>query len=330
MLEEPKTVEPREIIISRRFSDKVFRAILVIGGIFAFIALSGIFGYLFLSSWPVLQSAGSSFFTDSFWYMGDNLLPNQGSIDPPQLGIFAMLWGSILISALALLIAVPIAIGLALAITHFLPKILSRSLTFIVDLVAAVPSIIFGLWGAYTLAPHAELWAKWLNRNLGDAIPIFAVDFGYFGQSPFMAGIVLAIMIVPIITSVAREIYGSVPRELITGAQALGASRWTTIKNVVIPFGRSGVVGGAMLGLGRALGETVAVFFVLNLVTGNVNWFNILESEGGSVASFIISRFGEASPLEVQALFGAGLALFVLTLITNALATLIVSKARRR
>lgn len=145
-----------------------------------------------------------------------------------------------------------------------------------------------------------------------------------------MAGIVLAIMIIPIITSVAREIYGSVPRDLITGAQALGASRWTMIRSVVIPFGKSGVVGGAMLGLGRALGETVAVFFVLNIVTGNVNWFNILESEGGSVASFIISRFGEASPLEVQALFGAGLALFVLTLVTNATATLIVNKARRR
>lgn len=328
--QEPKVTEPREIVVARRFSDKVFRSILILGGLFAFIALSGIFGYLFITSLPVLQYAGISFFTDSFWYMGDNLLPSQGSIDPPQLGIFAMLWGSILISSLALLIAVPISMGLALAITHFLPKFLSRSLTFVVDLVAAVPSIIFGLWGAYTLAPHAQLWAKWLNTNLGETLPIFAVDFEYFGQSPFMAGIVLAIMIIPIITSVAREIYGSVPRDLITGAQALGASRWTMIKNVVIPFGASGVVGGAMLGLGRALGETVAVFFVLNLVTGDVNWFNILESEGGSVASFIISRFGEASPLEVQALFGAGLALFVLTLVTNALATLIVNKARRR
>ncbi|MEN9922817.1 MAG: phosphate transport system permease protein [Actinomycetota bacterium] len=328
--QEPKVSEPREIVVTRRFSDKAFRSILILGGLFAFIALSGIFGYLFITSLPVLQYAGISFFTDSFWFMGDNLLPNQGSIDSPQLGIFAMLWGSILISSLALLIAVPISVGLALAITHFFPKFLSRSLTFVVDLVAAVPSIIFGLWGAYTLAPHAQLWAKWLNTNLSETFPIFAVDFQYFGQSPFMAGIVLAIMIIPIITSVAREIYGSVPRDLITGAQALGASRWTMIKNVVIPFGASGVVGGAMLGLGRALGETVAVFFVLNLVTGDVNWFNILESEGGSVASFIISRFGEASPLEVQALFGAGLALFVLTLVTNALATLIVNKARRR
>jgi phosphate transport system permease protein len=175
---------------------------------------------------------------------------------------------------------------------------------------------------------HGALWAKWLNTNLG-FIPFFQVEFEGFEQSPFMAGLVLAIMITPIIAAVSREIFASVPPELITGAQALGASRWTMIRNVVLPFSKSGITGGAMLGLGRALGETIAVFFVLQLFFDEVNWIRILESTGGSVASLIVSRFGEAQPLEISALFGAGLALFLITLVTNAVATAIVSSTNR-
>jgi phosphate transport system permease protein len=221
------------------------------------------------------------------------------------------------------------AVGVALAIQYLLPKRISMLMTILVDLVAAIPSIVFGLWGFFVLMPHGSKWAEWLYQHLG-FLPFFHVEFEAFDQSPFMAGIVLAIMITPIIAAVTREIFSQVPPELISGAEALGASRWTLIRNVILPFGKGGIVGGAMLGLGRALGETIAVFFVLQLFTDEVNWVRILESSGGSIASLIVSRFGEALPLELSALFGAGLALFVITLIANATATAIVNGSVKR
>lgn len=324
----PVTAAPREIPEVRRTSDKIFRGILIFGGLFSFIVLAGIFGYLTATARPVLELMGLDFLFTSQWYNGDGLLPSEGSMDAPSYGILAMLWGSLLISIVALGIAVPLAVGVALVITQVLPKKLAFGVTSFVDLVAAVPSVVFGLWGAKVLSPHAQLWAAWLNDTFHKNFPPFRVGFEYFGQSPFMAGLVLAIMITPIITAVAREVFSQTPRDLITGAQALGASRWSVVRDVVLPFGRNGVVGGAMLGLGRALGETIAVFFVLQIVVDDVNWVHILESEGGSVASLIVSRFGEAGPVEVSALFGAGLALFLVTLAANAVAGVIVRNAK--
>jgi phosphate transport system permease protein len=329
LLQTPPEITPHEIKPVRRMSDKVFRAILIIGGLSAFIILSGIFSYLAIAAAPVISYFGIDFFTGSSWYQGDGLLPDQGSVDPPSFGLFPMLWGSVLTSTIAVVIALPLAVAVALSITYLLPKRLSLALTVFVDLVAAIPSIIFGLWGFFVLLPHATVWANWLNQNLG-WFPLFSVEFDAFEQSPFMAGIVLGVMITPIIAAVAREVFASVPRDLITGAQALGASRWTLIRDVVLPFGRSGVIGGAMLGLGRALGETVAVFFVLQLFFDEVNWYRILESTGGSIAALIVNRFAEAFPLELTALFGAGLALFVITLIANAGAAAIVSATTKK
>lgn len=174
--------------------------------------------------------------------------------------------------------------------------------------------------------PHVEGWAKTLNTYLG-WFPLFKVPVPIFGRSPFVAAILLSIMILPIITSVAREVYSQAPRDHIDASYALGGTRWGGIRTVVLPFGRSGLVGGAMLGLGRALGETVAVYLVLNLVF-KVN-FQILSSAGGNVASLIATRFGEATPYELKALMAAGLVLFLLTLLVNAIATLIVNKARK-
>lgn len=330
-IESPATQAPtpRNIPVVRRVSDRVFRGILIAGGLAAFIILSGIFGYLAKSATPVLKAFGFEFFTGSVWYSGDGLLASEGSVDPAQFGLLPMLWGSLLIAFVAVAIALPLAVGVALAVTYMIPKKLALPLTIFIDLVAAIPSIVFGLWGFYVLMPHGALWAQWLNTNLS-WVPFFQVEFPAFEQSPFMAGLVLAIMITPIIAAVAREIFAAVPRDLITGAQALGASRWTLIRDVVLPFGRGGIIGGAMLGLGRALGETIAVFFVLQLFTEGTNWFHILESSGGSVASLIVSRFGEAQPLELSALFGAGLALFLITLLANAGATAIVAASTRK
>ena len=320
---------PRVITVRHRLSDRVFRGVLVFGGLTAFLVLTGIFGYLAMSAGPVLKAFGLDFFTGSSWYAGDGLLPSEGSMDPPSFGLLPMLWGSVLIALIAVTIAVPLAVGVALAINYLLPQRLSTLFTIFVDLVAAIPSVVFGLWGFFVLMPHGTVWAQWLNTHLG-FIPLFQVEFPAFEQSPFMAGIVLSIMITPIIASVSREIFSQVPRDLITGANALGASRWTLIRDVVLPFGRGGIIGGAMLGLGRALGETIAVFFVLQLFFDGVNWFHGLESTGGSISSLIVSRFGEASPLELSALFGAGLALFFITLLANAGATAIVASVSRK
>ncbi|MEY4037584.1 MAG: hypothetical protein RL201_965 [Actinomycetota bacterium] len=194
-------------------------------------------------------------------------------------------------------------------------------MVLIIDVMAAIPSVVFGLWGYFILMPHAEYWAKLIHKYLG-FIPIFDMPANAFSRSPFIAGLVLAIMIIPIITSVSREIFAQAPLDRIQAAFALGATRWAMIKAVVIPHGRSGVVGGAMLGLGRAMGETVAVYTVLNIVF-QVNW-HVLLGAGGNVASLIILKFGEASPYEIKALMAAGLVLFLLTLGVNALANLIV------
>jgi phosphate transport system permease protein len=163
-------------------------------------------------------------------------------------------------------------------------------------------------------------WFRW--------IPIFDVEFENFGRSPFVSGLVLAAMVVPITTSVAREVYSRTPRDLIDTCFALGSSKWGAIRAVVLPFGKSGVIGGAMLGLGRALGETVAVFLVLNLSFRYT--YRILDSEGGNVASIIASKFGEATDFEIQALIAAGLVLFVLTLIVNMIASVIVQRSAGR
>jgi phosphate transport system permease protein len=200
---------------------------------------------------------------------------------------------------------------------------LKKILITVVDLMAAFPSILYGLWGLFVLMPMAVYWAKLLNKWLG-WIPLFDVPQPVFTRSPFIAGIVLAVMIIPIITSVAREVFGQTPLDRIQAAYALGATKWGVIKAVVLPFGANGVVGGAMLGLGRAFGETVAVYFVLNIVF-RTN-FHILFPQGGNVASMIVLKFGEAGQTEVGALMAAGLILFILTLGVNFLANFIVNR----
>jgi phosphate transport system permease protein len=232
-----------------------------------------------------------------------------------------MLVGTILCSIVAVVIALPISVFSALFLNFYAPEWLKRILVTVIDMMAAFPSILFGIWGFLVLMPSVEYWAKIINKYLG-WIPFFEVKPYFVTRSPFIAGVVLAIMIIPIITSVSREIFAQAPLDRIQAAFALGATRWAMIKAVVIPHGRSGVIGGAMLGLGRAMGETVAVYTVLNIIF-QVNW-HVLFGAGGNVASLIILRFGEASAYEINALMAAGLVLFLLTLIVNALANLIV------
>jgi phosphate transport system permease protein len=205
-------------------------------------------------------------------------------------------------------------------------KRLGKIATVMVDLLAALPSVVLGLWGLLVFSPVAAGWAEMLNEYLG-FIPIFQNSSGNFLRSPFIASWVVAVMIVPIIASVTREIFSQLDRELINASLALGAGRWSTFRRVIMPTSSSGVVGGVLLGLGRALGETVAIFFVLNLVF-DINLFNVLEDKGGSVASMILAKFGEAGQEEVAGLMAAGVVLFVVTLFVNMVASYIVSKAQ--
>jgi len=239
-----------------------------------------------------------------------------------------MLYGSVLLAVIGLFIAVPASILLSVFIVFLAPRRLARVMTNVIDLMAAIPSIILGLWAFYLLNPVAEEWQFLLNKYLG-WIPIFQNDSGNYLGTPFIAGFVLAIMMIPIVTSVSREVLGRTPPDLINAAESLGCSLWTMLRYVAIPYGRGGIIGGVMLGLGRALGETIAVFFVLKLVF-ETNWYRIIESGGGSVATMIVAKFGEVSgEYELQLLLAAGFFLFLGTLIVNIIANVIVNRTGR-
>jgi phosphate transport system permease protein len=237
-----------------------------------------------------------------------------------------MLIGTILVSVIGLIMALPIAVGTALFLTYYAPEGVKKPLTIAVDLMAAIPSVIYGLWGFFVLMKYAVYWEKLIHKYLG-FIPIFKMQAPVFERSPFIAGIVVGIMIIPIITAISREVFSQVPLDRIQAAYALGATKWTMIRSVVLPFGSSGVAGGAMLGLGRAMGETIAIYLVLNIYFAPN--FQVLFSAGGNVASLIVSKFGEAGEYELRGLMAAGLVLFIVTLIVNFLSNAIVKRTSR-
>ncbi len=274
--------------------------------------------FLGYRGFEVLRQEGFGFITNSDWSV---TVDENANVIDSNFGLAAMLVGTILCALVAVVIALPISVFSALFLNFYAPDKLKKFLIAIIDMMAAFPSILFGIWGFLVLMPTAEYWAKLIHKYLG-WIPIFDLQVPVYTRSPFVAGVVLAIMIIPIITSVSREVFSQAPLDRIQAAYALGATRWAMIKAVVIPHGRNGVIGGAMLGLGRAMGETVAVFTVLNIVF-QVNW-QVLLGAGGNVASLIILKFGEANPYEIKALMAAGLVLFMLTLLVNAIANVIV------
>ena len=311
---------PRELSTEPRWSDKVFRAVVTAGGLSALVILGLITVFLGYRGFEVLRQEGLGFITNSDWSVSTD---DAGNVVESNFGLAAMLVGTILCALVAVVIALPVSVFSALFLNFYAPAWLKKFLVAIIDMMAAFPSILFGIWGFLVLMPSAEYWAKLIHRYLG-WLPIFDMQAPVFTRSPFIAGVVLAIMIIPIITSIAREVFSQAPLDRIQAAYALGATRWAMIKAVVIPHGRNGVIGGAMLGLGRAMGETVAVFTVLNIVF-QVNW-QVLLGAGGNVASLIILKFGEANPYEIKALMAAGLVLFLLTLVVNAGANVIVKR----
>jgi phosphate transport system permease protein len=310
----------REMHVVHSRGDKVFRRLVTAGALTSLVILGLIGAFLFGRGAQVFSQYGLKFITGTNWATSlDESIASEFGIGP-------MLVGTVIVSAIAMLFAVPMSIAGALYIEFYATGRVRRILSALLDLAAAIPSLIFGLWGIQIFTDFGQRWAEFLATRMG-WFPLFSTISDNYGRSPFVAGCVLASMVVPITTSVAREVYSRTPRELIDTCYALGGSKWGAIKTVVLPFGKSGVVGGAMLGLGRALGETIAVYLVLNL---NFRYtFRILESEGGNVASLIAQRFGESTSEELTALVAAGFVLFLLTLTVNMIASAIVTKTTR-
>ena len=318
----PSLPAKREISTKPRPSDQAFRGIVTSFGLLNLLILTLIGAFLLFRGFEVLRTEGLSFLSDQKWNIDSETGKPSGSF-----GIGAMLSGTLIASLIALVVALPISVLTALMLNFYVPARFKIYLVTVIDLMAAFPSILFGLWGYFVLMPSAEYWAKLLNKYFG-WFPLFSVDQPFFTRSPFIAGLVLAVMIIPIITSVSREVFSQAPLDRIQAAYALGANKWAMIKAVVLPFGANGVVGGAMLGLGRAFGETVAVYTVLNIVY-KVNW-HILFGAGGNVASHIVLRWGEAGPFEVKALLAAGFVLFLLTLLVNFTADAVIKRTVKK
>lgn len=310
--------EPRPLVDRPTKADRIFRGLAGGVGFMSLLIVGSTALFLFLEARPALAKSGVwTFLTKSVWN------PNGG-----RFGVAGLLIGTILIAVLALVVATPVALASAIFINEYAPVRIRRVLVSAMDLLAALPSLIFGIWGFHALQKQLVGPARWISEHLS-AIPIFRVSSTdpSFVRSVFVAGVVVGIMIIPIVTSVSRDVMAQVPRELCEGALALGGSRWGMVREVVLPFGRSGIIGAALLGLGRALGETIAIAIVLSLTT-EPRW-NVLEEKGGSIAGFIATQFGEANASARSGLIAAGLALFVMTLVVNAIARVIVAKTTR-
>ena len=300
-----------------RIGDRVLSAMATGAGLFT-IALIGLIAlFLLKEAIPSILKDKHSFLFSRAWIVNGSDL---------RFGIVDLLWTTVLISLLAMLIAMPIAVGIALFITQYAPARLARPVAYLVDLLAAIPSIIYGVWGIIVLAPHLTPVQKALYHL--HFIPLFA-DKGAATGTVFDGGVVLAIMILPIITAVSRDVFERTPRSDIEAAWALGATRWEMIRLAVIPYGRPGVVSGAMLGLGRALGETIAITLIL-YVPGEGNPFSSSIFYGGATfASKIANASSEFnSPTQTGAYIAGGLVLFVLTFAVNAAARAVVNKGR--
>lgn len=296
--------------------DRWYRGTAIGAGLATLVILALIGANLLGQAQPALRSQGWGFFTQLQWN------PQQ---NPPVFGIAAVIFWTVVIAGLALALAVPVSIACALYLTELAPLKLQKPLRSLVDLLAAIPSLIYGMWGLLFLQPHMVPLAIWLSEKL-HFIPIFAVSRPAYTSSAMIAGVVVALMVIPICTSVIREVFTQTPQGEKEAALAMGATRWEMIRTVVLPFGRGGIIGGSMLGLGRALGETIAVALIISPIFEIK--YSIVETGANSVASLIALRFSEADALQRSGLVSAGLALFALTLVVNTIAAVIVSRSR--
>jgi phosphate transport system permease protein len=302
-----------------RRGDRLFKSVAALAASTITIVIGLIAIFLLMKAIPALRVNHANFFTSAQFKTTDSSNLAFGIRDLFMVTLLSSLW--------AMALAVPIAIGIAVFLTQYAPARLSRPFGAIVDLLAAVPSIVFGLWGIFVLAPQLEPVESWLNRELGWFFLFKTGDVSLAGGGNiFTAGVVLAVMVLPIITSVSREVFRQTPTSHTEAAQALGATKWEVVRMTVLPYGRSGAVAASMLGLGRALGETVAVLIILRASASIGHWS--LFDGGYTFASKIASAASEFSaPLPTGAYISAGFVLFVLTFVVNAAARAIVGKA---
>jgi phosphate transport system permease protein len=310
---------PREIIAAVTPGDRIFRLVLRGGGLAVFVITGLILVFLVARSWGTFRTMGLRFFTTSPWLVSQK-----------NFGIAAVLPDGAVVALIALLIAVPVALAAALFIAEYAPVVLRRPLIALIDLMAAIPSIVYALWGVFFLEPRIIGLTRWLSDHTGTWFPPFKVATGavaaLFASSPFIAGTVISLMVIPIITSISREVFSQAPQGEREGAYALGSSRWGMIRAVVLPYGRGGMIGAIMLGFGRAMGETIAMALIISPVFV-INW-HVLQTGGMSIPALIALRYTESTPEMLSALMAAGLVLFLVTLAVNAVAGAIISRTR--
>jgi phosphate transport system permease protein len=291
--------------VPNRPADVIFKAISTTAGVLILLALAGVAIFLVAQAIPAI--IGPLPDDDSFWSW-----------------VWPLTFGTIWSSFLAMIIAVPLAVAIALFITHFAPRRLASILGYAIDLLAAIPSVIYGLWGIAVLAPFMQPAYAWLAQNLG-WLPLFTPPASGTGRTILTAALVLAVMVLPIITALCREIFLQTPRLNEEASLALGATRWEMITMAVLPHGRSGIIASSILGLGRALGETMAVAMVL-ASAGAVSFVLVGSQNPSTIAANIALRFPEAHGITVNMLIGSGLVLFAITLLVNAISRWIIAK----
>ncbi len=325
-LADPSAPETAPRRISRRATgaDAVFVNASRAVGASVLVITGGVGVFLAWQAVPTLRHYGLSFLTEQRW---------EPEVD--VIGIAGVLVGTVSIALVAMTFAFPLALLTALYISEYAPAKIKGLLVSCIDLMAAIPSIVYGLWGFFLIMPHAAELAWWLQRHFG-WVPFFKIrgtdpnsavwDTSRYVSSAFCAGIAVAMMVLPMACAVMRQVFSQTPPGEREAALALGATKWGVIRSVVLPFGRGGIIGGTMLGLGRALGETIAVVLIISPAF-EVKW-NLLEIGANSVSALIAVQFGDATPTQLSALLAAGFVLFLITLCVNTCAAIVVNRSR--
>jgi phosphate transport system permease protein len=297
--------------------DRIFSGVALVAGLVVLAVLGLIAWSTTKQAWPAFAEEGISFVTTNDW------VPNDG-----QYGALAFIYGTLLSSVIALILSVPVSLGIALFTTEAAPRRLRKTVVYVLDLLAAVPSVVYGLWGVLVLAPNIQPFYQSI-ADATDGIPVLGAIFGgnASGRSYMTAGIILALMITPIVTSLSREVIDTVPASQREAAYGMGATRWEMIRHSVLPWSRAGITGSVMLGLGRAMGETIAVALVIGS-TAQITTHVFLP--GDTMAAVIANQFGESSGTSRAALIGLGVVLFAITIIVNVTARSIVGRLDRR
>ncbi|HWU32369.1 MAG TPA: phosphate ABC transporter permease subunit PstC [Marmoricola sp.] len=321
---EEVTDQPRALRTVRDLPDRIFRGVATSGGVTVLVIMLLVGTFLALKGAQAFHKAGFKFFTTQAWDTTHN-----------HFGIAAIITGTVLIALVAVFFAVPLSLATALYINEYAPRRMKKILVGVIDLMAAIPSVVYGLWGLFYFQSKVEPVAAWIAQHFG-WIPIFHVKgidsstpistYTMFASSTLIAGMVVGMMITPVVTSIMREVFSQVPVGEREGALGLGATKWGVIRSVVLPFGKGGMIGGTMLGLGRALGETIAVYMIISPVFTIQP--HILESGAISVSSLIALNFSESNDFGLSALMAAGLALFLMTLVINFAASAVVARSR--